>query len=88
MPRGQEDSRKQGSQKNVEPDPRSFRARLRYVLEYRELGHEKVSELAGMGISPTHIRKWTQGTDKPYSERIEGIAKALDVSPEWLAGNQ
>lgn len=76
------------NEKKKKPEPRSFRERLKHALEYRSLRYQKVSELAGMGIDTARIRKWAKGTDTPSPERIQGMARALDVSPEWLAGEE
>ncbi len=51
-------------------------------LEQISMSQKEFAELAG--IKQSTISEWKKNQTNPSSDKILGICRALDVSPEWL----
>lgn len=57
---------------------RLYLARSKRDMTMRELGSKA-------GVSDATVNYIEKGTQKPTADTIEGLARALDVDPCWLA---
>lgn len=63
-----------------------FARRLRYARELRNLTQAKLGEMAGLpGTSISHFEN-EGGTRKPSFDNLRSLAKALDVTTDYLLG--
>lgn len=51
-------------------------------LKQIDMTQKEFSELTG--IRPSTVSEWKKNKTNPSSEKIMGICKTLNVSPEWL----
>ena len=71
----------------VDNAKQAFSRRLRRALEHgglpggRDLRRATASRF---GVSQEAVRKWLAGEAMPATKRLDGIAKELNVSVEWL----
>ncbi len=61
-----------------------FKDRLKKILDDRNLRATDLSRLTG--IQKSSISDWLNGKYEAKLDKIERIAKALSVSPSYLAG--
>ncbi len=59
--------------------------RLHDVIEEKEISYEELEKLSGVPKSAIH-RYAKGGTDKIPIDRLDNIAKALNISAAWLMG--
>jgi HTH-type transcriptional regulator, cell division transcriptional repressor len=73
-------------------DKQAFSARLRQALKRSPKKIETATELSvqfslrhpNAPITPQAAQKWLTGKARPTSDKIDTLAKWLDVSPMWL----
>ncbi len=66
-------------------DPQIFVERLKQVMQEQDLQQKDLARLTGLGLST--IKRFTAPNGKmPGKKNLSIIAKALDVSEEWLTG--
>lgn len=56
--------------------------RIFYLLEQKNMKQKELSDITG--ISTTSISNWRKRNTNPSADKILIIAKALDVTPEYL----
>ena len=62
----------------------SFDKRFREALEFRHMTQTELHEKTGIGKGS--ISTYLRGTWKPKQDKVDLIAKALQVDPAWLMG--
>ncbi|OOF37205.1 helix-turn-helix domain-containing protein [Rodentibacter heidelbergensis] len=76
----------------IRTEKEKFGERLHLALNQANLAHLKVSEIAvkfnlrhsGEAVTNQAVHKWLNGLAIPSPEKIDTLAKWLDVSPQWL----
>lgn len=63
-----------------------FAARLRKTRENRELSQSQLAQKAGM--QPSAIAHFEAGRRKPSFDNVRALAKALDVTADYLLGTK
>jgi len=67
-------------------DDMTFGERLVYARNKKGLNQTQLAKL--IGVRPNIISRWENGKQKPYmSAKIQILIKALEVSEDWLLGN-
>ena len=67
-------------------DCMTFGERLFYARNKKGLNQTQLAKL--IGVRPNIISRWENGKQKPYmSAKIQILIKALEVSEDWLLGN-
>lgn len=61
-----------------------FAKRLRIAMQYRECSGRKLCEMIGAHRST--VSQYLNSICEPKQEKLLAIAQALNISPEWLAG--
>lgn len=69
---------------NESSPPTSFGARLRQVRDDRQLSQSELARLAGM--QPSAIAHFEADRRKPSFNNVRALAKALNVSADYLLG--
>lgn len=62
----------------------TFSERLKYAMEIRNVKQVELSK--AIGISKTNMTYYISGKNKPREDKINLIAKELNVNPIWLLG--
>lgn len=62
----------------------TFSERLKYAMEIRNVKQAELSKATG--ISKTNMTYYISGKNKPREDKINLIAKELNVNPIWLLG--
>lgn len=62
----------------------TFSKRLKYAMEIRNVKQVELSK--AIGISKTNMTYYISGKNKPREDKINLIAKELNVNPIWLLG--
>ena len=62
--------------------PMEFSERLKKARERRGVTQTQLGEM--MGVSPQSVQQWESGGTMPRHKRIDDLAKALSVRPQWL----
>lgn len=76
----------------IRTEKEKFGERLHLALNQANLAHLKVSEIAvkfnlrhsGEAVTNQAVHKWLNGLAIPSPEKIDTLAKWLNVSPQWL----
>ena len=58
--------------------------RLKNVMDKKEISPAELSRLSG--ITPSSISDYLTGKYEPKQDKIDLIARALNISPAWLMG--
>lgn len=66
--------------------PASFADRLREMRKNRELSQSDLAR--GAGMEPSAIAHFEAGRRKPSFDNVRALAKALQVSADYLLGTQ
>jgi transcriptional regulator with XRE-family HTH domain len=62
-------------------------ARLKAAMEAQGIGSQ--AELARrIGVAPSQITHWKKGDHAPRGPEVIRLARVLDVTPEWLMGEE
>lgn len=64
----------------------SFHERLHSAR--REQGMSQVEFAERLGVAPGTVSRWEHGHNVPFGHNLNAIAAALNVTPEWLAGEE
>lgn len=59
-----------------------FGRRIKQLRKLRKMTQEKLAEAAG--VSTSTVQRWEYAEDAPEFDRLEDIAKALEVEPKDL----
>lgn len=62
----------------------TFSERLKYAMEIRNVKQVELSK--AIGISKTNMSYYISGKNKPREDKINLIARKLNVNPIWLLG--
>lgn len=62
----------------------TFASRLRHIRDDRQLSQSELARLAGM--QPSAIAHFEADRRKPSFDNVRALAKALDVSADYLLG--
>jgi transcriptional regulator with XRE-family HTH domain len=63
-----------------------FAKRLKIAMQYRGCSGRKLCEMIGAHRST--VSQYLNSICEPKQDRLIAIAKSLNVSPEWLAGQE
>jgi len=63
----------------------TFGERLVYARKKKGLNQKQFAEL--IGVSSNTLRPWENGNRSPHVSMVRKIVKALEVSEDWLMGN-
>jgi RNA polymerase sigma factor (sigma-70 family) len=63
----------------------TFGQRLAHARDKKELNQKQFAEL--IGVCRSRVCNWEKGRNKPDMSMIRKIVKALEVSEDWLIGN-
>lgn len=77
------DSQKEGEHMETKP-VESVSYRLNKAMNIRNIKQAELSKATG--IAKSSISLYVSGRYEPKTDKIYALAKALDISPEWLAG--
>lgn len=72
-----------------ERNPKAIAVGRRIAIAREQKGYSQVTLAAMVGVTDGAIAQYETGRNLPKLSRLERIAVALDVSPEWLlTGNE
>jgi transcriptional regulator with XRE-family HTH domain len=63
-----------------------FSKRLQALRERQGMTQKALAR--AMGVSTASVCKWEQGSSRPRENNLASLAKALNVSPEYLIGDR
>ena len=63
-----------------------FAQRLKNLLDENNISAYRLAK--NTGVHQTTIANWIQGKTKPDADRLKEVAECLDVSVDYLLGNE
>ena len=61
-----------------------FKNRFRTILDKKNISQSELSRITA--ISQSTISDWYRGSSEPKQDKLDLIAKALNINPVWLLG--